>query len=37
MVFWVIVYIDSYLYTEKKIATPLYMGVGGGSILLSFF
>jgi len=28
MVFWVIVYIDSYLYTQKKIATPLYMGVG---------
>ena len=28
MVFWVIVCIDSYLYTEKKIATPLYMGVG---------
>ena len=27
MVFLVIVCIDSYLYTQKKIATPLYVGV----------
>ena len=33
MVFWVIVCIDSYLYTEKKIATPLYGGWGSSKKL----
>jgi hypothetical protein len=29
MVFGVIIYVDSYLYTTRVFATPLYMGVGG--------
>jgi len=33
MVFWVIVCIDSYLYTREKIATPLYGGWGSSKKL----
>ena len=33
MVFWVIVCIDSYLYTQKKMHTPLYGGWGSSKRL----
>jgi hypothetical protein len=34
MVFGVIIFVDSYLYTAAKFCTPLYMGVGGGQFMI---
>ena len=34
MVFGVIIYVDSYLYTPPAFATPLYVGVGGGRFMI---
>ena len=34
MVFGVIIYVDSYLYTAAKFWPPLYVGVGGGQFMI---
>ena len=34
MVLGVIIFVDSYLYTTRIFATPLYMGVGGAWFMI---